>query len=108
LNEAYRRVERFGDRLAEIGSMVDWEASVSPDRGDMYDNRSERGCGPNIDEVVMGKLLVLPQWHGLALRSRTREAGCGYALIHEMKFLGYPKDIPDFTTVWYFREQSGW
>jgi hypothetical protein len=25
-----------------------------------------------------------------------------------MKFLGFPKDIPDFTTVWYFGEQSGW
>jgi len=25
-----------------------------------------------------------------------------------MKFLGFPKDIPDFTTVWNFREQSGW
>jgi len=22
-----------------------------------------------------------------------------------MKFLGFPKDIPDFTTVWYFRER---
>jgi IS5 family transposase len=31
----------------------------------MYDNMSERGGGPNIDEVVMVKLLVLQQWYGL-------------------------------------------
>ena len=33
--------------------------------GVMYDNRSERGGRPNIDEVVMVKLLVLQQWYGL-------------------------------------------
>ncbi len=32
----------------------------------MYDNRSERGGMPNIDEVEMIKLLVLQQWHGLS------------------------------------------
>jgi IS5 family transposase len=41
LNEAYTRVERLGDRLAEIESMVDWEA-FRPIVGDMFDNRSER------------------------------------------------------------------
>jgi len=65
LNEAYKRVERLGDRLAEIESMVDWEA-FRPIVGDMFDNRSERGGRPNIDEVVMVKLLVLQQWHGLS------------------------------------------
>jgi IS5 family transposase len=66
LNEAYKRVERLGDRLAEIESAIDWEAFVRPIVGDMFDNRSERGGRPNIDEVVMVKLLVLQQWHGLS------------------------------------------
>jgi len=50
LNEAYKRVERLGDRLAEIGSTIDWEA-FRPIVGDMFDNRSERGGRPNIDEM---------------------------------------------------------
>jgi hypothetical protein len=58
LNEAYKRVERLGDRLAEIGSAIDWDAFVCPIVGHMYDNRSERGGRPNIDEMVMVKLLV--------------------------------------------------
>jgi IS5 family transposase len=53
LNEAYKRVERLGDRLAEIASTIHWEAFVCPIVGDMFDNRSERGGRPNIDEVVM-------------------------------------------------------
>ncbi|CAD6492233.1 MAG: hypothetical protein ANIMEMIM_00290 [Candidatus Argoarchaeum ethanivorans] len=59
--EAYKRVEQLGDRLAEIKSLVDWGA-FRPIVGDMYDNRSDRGGRPNIDEVVMVKLLVLRQW----------------------------------------------
>ena len=34
--------------------------------GEMYENMSERGGRPNIDEVLMVKLLVLQQWHGLS------------------------------------------
>ncbi|HUV03190.1 MAG TPA: IS5/IS1182 family transposase, partial [Desulfobacteria bacterium] len=54
LKEAYKRVERLGNRLAEIESMVDWGA-FRPIVGDMYDNKSEQGGRPNIDEVVMIK-----------------------------------------------------
>ncbi|HDM77919.1 MAG TPA: transposase [Deltaproteobacteria bacterium] len=32
----------------------------------MFDNRSEKGGKPNIDEVVMIKLLILQQWYGLS------------------------------------------
>ena len=50
--EAYKRVEQLGDRLAEIKSLIDWEA-FRPIVGDMYDNRSERGGRPNIyDRMV--------------------------------------------------------
>jgi len=33
LKEAYKRVERLGDRLAELESVIDWEAFLSPDCG---------------------------------------------------------------------------
>jgi IS5 family transposase len=99
--EAYKRVEQLGDRLAEIKSLIDWEA-FRPIVGDMYDNRSERGGRPNIDEVVMVKLLVLQQWYGLSDPELERQA---VDRLSFMNFLGFPEDIPDFTTVWYFRER---
>jgi IS5 family transposase len=101
LNEAYKRVERLGDRLAEIGAMIDWDA-FRPIVGDMFDNRSERGGRPNIDEVVMVKLLVLQQWHGLSDPELEKQAADRLSF---MKFLGFPKAIPDFTTVWRFRDR---
>ena len=68
----------------------------------MYDNRSERGGRPNIDEVVMIKLLVLQQWYGLSDPELERQA---VDRLSFMNFLGFPEGIPDFTTVWYFRER---
>jgi len=46
LNEAYKRVAQLGDKLAEIESLLDWEA-VRPIVGELYDNKSERGGLPS-------------------------------------------------------------
>ena len=101
LKEAYKRVAELGDRLAEIESLMDWEA-FRPIVGDMYDKKSEQGGRPNIDEVVMIKLLVLQQWYGLSDPELERQAADRLSF---RKFLGFPEDIPDFTTVWKFRER---
>ena len=100
-NEEYDRVRRLGDRLAEIESLIDWEA-FRPIVGAMYDNKSERGGRPHIDEVVMVKLLVLQQWHGLSDPELEKQVA---DRISFRKFLGFPDVIPDYTTVWYFRER---
>jgi len=101
LNEEYERVKQLGDRLMEIESVIDWEA-FRLIVGEMYENRSERGGRPNIDEVVMVKLLVLQQWYGLSDPELERQA---VDRLSFMNFLGFPEGIPDFTTVWYFRER---
>jgi len=64
LNEYYNRYLKDNDRLAKVASLIDWELHDSliqqkPHR----EGRRER---PNIDPIVMLKLLVLQQWHGLS------------------------------------------
>jgi IS5 family transposase len=93
LNEEYGRVKRLGDRLAEIESLIDWDA-FRPIVGEMYDNKSERGGRPNIDEVVMVKLLVLQQWHGLSDPELERQVADRLSF---RKFLGFSEDIPDYS-----------
>lgn len=68
----------------------------------MYENKSERGGRPNHDGVLMVKLLVLQQWHGLSDPELEKQVT---DRISFRKFLGFPAVIPDFTTVWYFRER---
>ena len=101
LNEAYERKKKLGDPLNEIGSLIDWEA-FRPILYGMYRNHTERGGRPNKDEVLMLKLLVLQQWYGLSDPELERQV---VDRLSFMKFLGLPETIPDFTTVWNFRER---
>ena len=83
LNEEYKRVERLGDRLAKIESLIDWKA-FRPIVGKLYENKSERGGRPNIDEVVIDGEVARAPAMAWALRSGTGEAGRGSALVQEV------------------------
>jgi len=68
----------------------------------MYKNQTKRGGRPNMDEVLLIKLLVLQQWYGLSDPELERQVA---DRISFRKFLGFPETIPDYSTVWYFRER---
>jgi hypothetical protein len=58
LRERYRNMKKLGDRLDEFGTLIDW-GSFQSVVGDIY-NTIEQGGRPNMDIVLMVKLLVLP------------------------------------------------
>jgi IS5 family transposase len=99
--EEYKRYAKLGDRLAEVDALIDWEA-FRPIVADMFDNTSVKGGRPNIDEVIMIKMLVLQAWHGLSDPELERQV---MDRISFRKFLGFPDTVPDCTTVWFFRER---
>jgi len=78
-------VTELGDKLVEIDPLIDWEFFRPIVRG-MYDNRSERCGRPNIDEIVMIKMLVLQSWYGLSDLELERQAN---DRISFQKFLGF-------------------
>ena len=58
LRELYKDIEKLGDRLAEIEPLIDW-ARFRPTIQSLFDNQGPQGGRPNVDPVVMVKLLVL-------------------------------------------------
>jgi IS5 family transposase len=70
--------------------------------GDLYTNIPEQGGRPNIDVVLMIKLLELQSMYGLSDPEPELQAN---DKISFLRFLWYPENVPDHTTVWYFREQ---
>jgi len=68
----------------------------------MYTNDTPRGGRPNMDEVLMVKLLVLQAWYGLSDPELERQVTDRIIFRH---FLGYPERAPDYSTVWQFRER---
>ena len=99
--QAYKEVERLGDRLAEAEPLIDWEA-FRPTLAGFYMNDGPQGGRPNTDPVLMVKMLVLQQWYGLSDPELERQAA---DRISFRRFLGYPESIPDATTVWLLRER---
>jgi IS5 family transposase len=101
LQERYKNIKNLGDRLGEFATIIDWE----PFRqivGDIYTNITEQGGRPNIDIVLMVKMLVLQSMYNLSDPELERQAN---DRISFLKFLGFPEKIPDRSTVWYFRER---
>ena len=71
LNQAYSRLSKVGDPLSQVNSLLDWER-FRPITEDLYDNKTEKGGHPNIDSVLMIKILVLQQWYGLSDQAMER------------------------------------
>jgi len=101
LRKAYENVRKNGDKLAEVEKLIDWEA-FKPIFEGLYHNMSSRGGRPNIDPVVMVKLLVLQQWYGLSDPELERQVDDRLSF---QRFLGFPEKAPDYSTVWQFRER---
>ncbi len=99
--DLYKAIEKLGDRLAEVEPLIDW-TTFKPIITDLYTNDGPQGGRPNIDPVVMVKMLALQAWIGLSDPELERQAT---DRISFRRFLGYPASIPDSTTVWQFRER---
>ena len=65
LKEEYKHLDVLGDKLSEIDSLIDWKP-FRPVISEMYNNKTKAGGLPNNDEIIMLKMLVLQQWHGLS------------------------------------------
>jgi len=96
----YRRVSRLGDRLDELSATVNWNAF----RDTLEKTRPpSSGPGrPEYDRVQLFKMLVLQSWYGLSDEQLEYQTADRFSF---QKFLGFPETIPDYTTIWNFREQ---
>ena len=101
LSELYKEIETLGDPLTGISDRIDFER-IRPILSDLYVNDTEKGGRPNYDPVLMVKRLLLQQWYNLSDPQIEREIR---DRISFMNFLGYPEELPDRNTIWYFRER---
>jgi len=101
LHQQYKKIRKLGDKLAEVEPLIDWEA-FKPTIQPIFDNQGPMGGRPNIDPVIMVKMLVLQGWYGLSDPELERQVNDRISFMH---FLGYPDSLPDYSTVWRFRER---
>lgn len=101
LNEEYKRIQRLGDRLSELESLIGWE-SFRPILSDLYRSNGEFGEWPNTDVCLLLKLLVHQSFYGLLNQEMELQAN---DRISFRRFPGFPEKFPDHITFWYFQER---
>ena len=101
LKQQCQKVAALGDKLSRADELINWNPFKKIVSG-VYDNTSSKGGRPNIDPIIMIKLLLLQAWHGLSdqeLEYMTNDR------VSFLRFLGFPDKAPDYSTVWHFRER---
>jgi IS5 family transposase len=98
---ACQRLDELGDPLSGLKSLIDWEPFRTNMEG-IYGNRTEKGGHPNYDEVLMIKIMALQHWYCLSDQKMELEMAKNISF---MRFLDFPEDIPDSTTIWLFKER---
>jgi len=93
--EKYDELSRYGDRLAEMGKLVNWEC-IRPLLDDLYTNNTEKGGRPNNDPVLMVNILFLQSTYNLVDEALEKEI---HNRIDFMNFLNYPDHVPDSRTI---------
>jgi IS5 family transposase len=101
MQEYNENVLKRGDKLSAISKLVNWNGFLSIADG-LYKNNTERGGRPNIDIIIMIKLLVLQEMFGLSDPQLELQVA---DRISFRVFLGTTEVIPDYTTVWLFRKR---
>ena len=100
LRKSYENVSKLGDKLSQADK-IDWEAFRTITQA-LFDNGGTNGGRPNLDPVMMVKILALQAWYGLSDPELERQVA---DRISFQRFLGFPESAPDYSTVWRFRER---
>lgn len=97
LKQKYEKVKKLRSRLEEINQLFDWDVFVS-----LFPERENKVGRPNYDKKFMIKCLFLQNWYSISDEELEFQ-------IHDrlsfQQFLGFPKNIPDYSTIWRFREE---
>src|SRR3989338_8362227 len=101
LKEQYEKVKGLGDRLELMKEQIAWEPFVPWVYQIFHDNEKEVGR-PHTDELVIVRSLLLQGWYGLS--DPELEFQCHDRLSFR-NFLGFPENIPDFSTIWKIRDR---
>lgn len=97
LKTEYKKVQKLKSKLDEINSLIDWNEFQK-----FFLKKTSNMGRPSYDRVLLCKILILQNLHNLSDEEIEYQI---YDRLSFRQFLGFPKNIPDSTTIWYFREE---
>ena len=101
LKQQYQKVKGLGDRLELMKQQIDWRPFI-PLVKSVFLNNEIHGGRPHTDELIVVRSMLLQAWYGLS--DPELEFQCHDRLSFR-NFLGFPEQIPDFSTIWRIRDR---
>lgn len=96
LKEKYSKVKKLRSRLWDMKKLIDWKAFLP-----LFPEKKSDMGRPNYEKILMIKILFLQGWHSIS--DEEIEYQCHNRLDFQ-EFLDFPNFIPDYSTIWRFRE----
>jgi IS5 family transposase len=97
LKEKYAKVKQLRSRLEEMKNLIDWNAFLP-----LFPEKENFVGRPNYEKILMVRVLFLQGCYSLSDEELEFQ-------IHDrlsfQQFLDFPKTIPDYSTIWRFREE---
>ena len=97
LKEKYEKVKKLRSRLDEIKRLIDWDAFLT-----LFPQKETNRGAPEYEKTLMLKILFLQSCYGISDEEMEYQI---YNRLDFQQFLDFPDDIPDFSTIWRFREE---
>ena len=97
LKQKYFQVKKLRSRLEDMKKLIDWEKFLP-----LFPDKETNRGRPSYEKILMLKLLFLQSWYGISDEELEFQV---YDRLSFQQFLDYPKDIPDYSTAWRFREE---
>lgn len=96
LKEKFAKVKKLRSRLDEMKQLLDWGAFLS-----LFPEKETTRGRPAYDIILKLKCLFLQGWYNISDEELEFQINDRFSF---QEFLDYPKNIPDFTTIWRFKE----
>lgn len=97
LRDKFEKVKLLRPNFYEINKLIRWDNLVK-----LFPDKEETRGAPEYDKELMLKILFLQNSYGIS--DEEIEYQC-YNRFDFQQFLGFPEYIPDYTTIWRFREE---
>lgn len=101
LKEEYAKVRGLGDKLVFMSEFIDWKPFVPLVRNVFHDDHMIGGR-PHTNELVVVRSMLLQSWYGLSDEELEFQSNDRLSF---RNFLGFPNNVPDFTTIWKIRDR---
>jgi transposase, IS5 family len=97
LQERYAKVKELRSRLEDMKRIINWDAFLG-----MFPEKGTTRGRPEYEKILMLKILFLQSWYSISDEEMEYQI---YDRLSFQQFLDFPESIPDYSTIWRFRDE---